>query len=60
MVGRELAVTAARNFRLLSARGVSVRSTIDTLIAHSVSRKVTTCCIAIATSTLLSNTWDCA
>jgi predicted nucleic acid-binding protein len=33
MVGRELAVTAARNYRLLRARGVSVRNTIDTLIA---------------------------
>ena len=31
--GRELAVQAARNFRLLRARGASVRGTIDTIIA---------------------------
>jgi predicted nucleic acid-binding protein len=33
MGGRELAVTAARNYRLLRARGFTVRGTIDTLIA---------------------------
>ena len=31
--GRELAVQAVRNFRLLRARGASVRGTIDTIIA---------------------------
>ncbi|HEV2364581.1 MAG TPA: PIN domain nuclease [Caulobacteraceae bacterium] len=31
--GRELAIEAARNFRRLRARGVTVRKTIDTLIA---------------------------
>jgi predicted nucleic acid-binding protein len=31
--GRETAVQAARNFRALRARGVTVRKTIDTLIA---------------------------
>lgn len=31
--GRDLAVLAARNFRALRARGVTVRKTIDTLIA---------------------------
>ena len=31
--GREIAVQAARNFRALRARGVTVRKTIDTLIA---------------------------
>jgi len=31
--GRELAVQAARNFRLLRARGATVRGTIDTIIA---------------------------
>jgi hypothetical protein len=31
--GRDLAVQAARNFRLLRGRGVTVRKTIDTLIA---------------------------
>lgn len=36
--GREVAVQAARNFRLLRSRGITVRKTIDTLIA--------TCCIA--------------
>jgi predicted nucleic acid-binding protein len=35
--GRELAVQAARNFRVLRAEGVTIRKTIDTLIA--------TCCI---------------
>jgi len=33
MVGREIALAAARNYRLLRGRGVTVRSTIDTLIA---------------------------
>ena len=31
--GREAAIAAARNFRRLRARGVTVRKTIDTLIA---------------------------
>lgn len=31
--GREIATQAARNFRTLRARGVTVRKTIDTLIA---------------------------
>ena len=33
IVGRDIAVQAARNFRALRARGVTVRKTIDTLIA---------------------------
>lgn len=33
MVGRDIAIAAARNFRTLRARGVTVRKTIDTLIA---------------------------
>jgi predicted nucleic acid-binding protein len=33
IVGREVAIEAARNFRRLRARGVTVRKTIDTLIA---------------------------
>jgi predicted nucleic acid-binding protein len=33
MVGREIAVAAARNYRLLRDRGLTVRNTIDTLIA---------------------------
>jgi len=33
MVGREIAVAAARNHRALRARGVTVRKTIDTIIA---------------------------
>jgi len=31
--GREIAIQAARNFRALRARGVTIRKTIDTLIA---------------------------
>jgi hypothetical protein len=31
--GRDISIRAARNFRLLRARGVTVRKTIDTLIA---------------------------
>ncbi len=31
--GREVALAAARNYRLLRARGVTVRTTIDTMIA---------------------------
>ncbi len=33
MVGREVAIAAARNYRLLRARGVTVRKTIDAVIA---------------------------
>lgn len=33
IAGRDVAVQAARNFRSLRARGVTVRKTIDTLIA---------------------------
>ena len=33
VAGRDVAVQAARNFRALRARGVTVRKTIDTLIA---------------------------
>jgi len=33
MVGREIALAAAHNHRALRARGVTVRSTIDTIIA---------------------------
>src|SRR5690242_16666387 len=31
--GREIALQAARNFRTLRARGITIRKTIDTLIA---------------------------
>jgi predicted nucleic acid-binding protein len=37
LVGHEIALAAARNFRQLRTRGVTVRKTVDTLIA--------TCCI---------------
>ncbi len=33
MAGREIAVAAARNYRILRARGITVRKTIDALIA---------------------------
>lgn len=33
LVGREIAVQAAKNFRILRALGLTVRKTIDTLIA---------------------------
>lgn len=33
MVGREIALAAAQNYRMLRARGVTIRKTIDTLIA---------------------------
>ncbi|OJZ17416.1 MAG: VapC toxin family PIN domain ribonuclease [Thiobacillus sp. 65-29] len=33
MVGQDIAIQAARNFRTLRARGITVRKTIDTLIA---------------------------
>jgi predicted nucleic acid-binding protein len=33
IAGHEVAIQAARNFRVLRARGVTVRKTIDTLIA---------------------------
>ncbi|MFM2059869.1 MAG: hypothetical protein RLY71_4254 [Pseudomonadota bacterium] len=33
LVGQEMAIQAARNFRTLRARGITVRKTIDTLIA---------------------------
>jgi len=33
MVGREVVIAAAQNYRILRARGITVRKTIDTLIA---------------------------
>ena len=33
MVGRDIALASARNFRTLRARGVTVRKTVDMLIA---------------------------
>jgi predicted nucleic acid-binding protein len=33
MLGREIALAAAHNYRALRARGVRVRTTIDTIIA---------------------------
>ena len=35
LVGADIAVQAARNFRALRARGITIRKTIDTLIATS-------------------------
>lgn len=45
--GRDTAIEAARNFRRLRAKGVTVRKTIDTLIA--------TCCIRNDLSLLFSD-----
>jgi Predicted nucleic acid-binding protein, contains PIN domain len=47
MVGAELAIQAARNFRTLRALGVTVRKTVDTLIA--------TCCIERGHALLFSD-----
>ena len=33
LAGRDLAIQAARNFRLLRSKGVTIRKTIDTIIA---------------------------
>lgn len=35
LVGGDVAIQAARNFRILRARGITIRKTIDTLIATS-------------------------
>jgi predicted nucleic acid-binding protein len=35
LVGGDIAIQAARNFRILRARGITIRKTIDTLIATS-------------------------
>jgi hypothetical protein len=47
MVGAELAIQAARNYRALRGLGVTVRKTVDTLIA--------TCCIERDHGLLYSN-----
>ncbi|GHT90570.1 ribonuclease VapC [Betaproteobacteria bacterium] len=47
LVGHEIALSAARNFRQLRARGITVRKTVDTLIA--------TCCIENGWSLLYSD-----
>ncbi len=47
IVGRDIAIHAARNFRALRAQGVTVRKTIDTLIA--------TCCIENGLALLFSD-----
>lgn len=56
MGGREMAIGAARNYRFLRQRGVTVRTTIDALIATSL-RRAMSCFIAIAISTRLSIIW---
>jgi predicted nucleic acid-binding protein len=45
--GRDLAIEAARNFRRLRAKGVTVRKTVDTLIA--------TCCLQAGLPLLFSD-----
>jgi predicted nucleic acid-binding protein len=35
LIGEEIAVQAARNFRMFRTRGITIRKTIDTLIATS-------------------------
>jgi hypothetical protein len=47
LVGHQVAIKAARNFRALRASGVTVRKTIDTLIA--------TCCIESGLSLLYAD-----
>jgi predicted nucleic acid-binding protein len=55
--GQETAIQAARNFRALRKRGVTVRKTIDTVIATRLSRAGTICYTAtgilIHSSTIL-------
>lgn len=47
LVGKDIAIQAARNFRVLRALGVTVRKTIDTIIA--------TCCIENGFALLFSD-----
>jgi hypothetical protein len=50
MLGRELALASARNYRLLRQHGITIRKTIDVMIATFASIMAMCCCMAIATS----------
>jgi hypothetical protein len=60
MVGREVAVDSARNYRRLRTGGVSVRKTIDVLIGHIASKAAINFCTLIATLIRWSVIWVCA
>jgi len=47
LVGKDIAIQAARNYRALRKQGITIRKTIDTLIA--------TCCIETGLSLLYSD-----
>jgi predicted nucleic acid-binding protein len=49
MVGQEVALASAQNYRLLRGRGVTVRKTIDVVIATFCIEMATSCCTPIAT-----------
>jgi hypothetical protein len=53
--GEEITIQAAKNFRALRKAGVTVRKTIDTIIATRSSRVAMACCTAIGTSIPSSN-----
>ena len=54
LAGREIAIAAARNYRTLRSKGMTVRKTIDGLIVPSASPTTTRCCILTATTTASS------
>jgi predicted nucleic acid-binding protein len=50
LIDAELAAKAAATYRFLRRRGITIRKTIDLVIARSVSGAVTHCCTATVTS----------
>ncbi len=55
--GQETAIQAARNFRKLRERGVTIRRTIDTVIATVCIRRGLACSTATVISNRSRNTW---
>lgn len=52
---QDIAIQAARNYRALRERGITIRKTINALIATPASNRITRCSTATATSTLSSH-----
>ena len=56
MVGRDIALASAANYRALRARGVTVRKTIDVIIGTFCLARTTRCSIRTANSTRWNST----
>ena len=59
MLNETIVVQAARNYRLLRARGITVRKTIDMIIGTFCSARGMCCCTMIGISARLRRISDC-